>query len=162
MTFQYQGIRGRSSRSTLMGIRDPRHRRAPQHETKGEDYALPLYVDRHGRLGVRLGADLSLASNGDLVLADSGLTSRSLAAADYQLDTDRVVLVDTSGGPVTYSLLPAATFVGRLLYVKNLGINTMTVDAHAAETIDGAATAATSTQYATFRLYSDGTEWHLL
>lgn len=72
-----------------------------------------------------------------------------------------LVLVDTTSGSVTVTLPPARKCKGRVYRFKKLvAANTMTLDGNDAETIDGAATAATSTQYGNYTLVSDGSNWH--
>lgn len=71
-----------------------------------------------------------------------------------------LVLVDTTAGNVTLTLPPALTVPGFRLEVKKMtAANTVTLDAHASETIDGAATLAFSTAYQSYRLVSTGTQW---
>jgi hypothetical protein len=58
-------------------------------------------------------------------------------------ESDRVVLLDSSGGAFTVTL-PAATGSGRVLIFKMVGtgVNAVTLDGADSETIDGAATDA--------------------
>jgi len=76
-----------------------------------------------------------------------------------------VILCDASGGAFTVTL-PEATggADGRVFHIKKVdaSANAVTVDGHAAETIDGAATQALSAQYDSIMLVSDGTEWWIL
>ena len=70
--------------------------------------------------------------------------------ADYQiLPQDDLVLVDTTGGNVVVTLPAIADAQLKLYYVKRItaGANTLTVDGHGAETIDGAANALLPNQY---------------
>jgi hypothetical protein len=71
--------------------------------------------------------------------------------------------VDTSGGSVTLTLPMAAAVVGYRLEVKKMtAANTLTLDGHASETIDGAATLAWTVQYQSFTVVSDGTGWSIV
>jgi hypothetical protein len=76
---------------------------------------------------------------------------------------ERVVLL--AGSPAyTVTLAPAADWAGETVDFKlTVGGGTVTLDGSGAETIDGAATyTGLSTQYDTVRLYSDGTNIHIL
>lgn len=89
--------------------------------------------------------------------------SRTVTAATTIVDSDDVVLVDTTGGSVTVTLPPAATNLGRRFTVKKLiAANTLTLDGNGSETIDGAATVALTTRYAARTVQSDGTAWHIV
>ena len=76
-------------------------------------------------------------------------------------DDDAAILVDATGGAVTVTLPTAVGRTGQTYEIKrtNAGANAVTVDGNGAETIDGAATVSLSTQYATVRMVSDGTNW---
>lgn len=73
-------------------------------------------------------------------------------------------LVDATAGAVTVNLPAAAAAKGRIVGVKKIdaGGNAVTLDGSGAETIDGAATLATTTQWASFLIWSDGTAWYAL
>lgn len=88
-------------------------------------------------------------------------TESSAYTAD--VNTDDVILVNTTGGNVTITLPPAAGR-NRPYYIKNIGTgsNTMTIDADGAETIDNNANVSTSTSMESFTLISDGTSWWLV
>lgn len=150
MKGQKISLRGRSSRSSTLGSADPRHRRGAQSQTRGEDYAPPLYIDDFGRLAV------------DTKSAAVNLIYRNVALATDLTAIDDVLLVDTTAGGITISLPPAASLIGRRFYAKNLAANTMTIDPYLAETIDGAATAATAVANTTLTFFSDGAAWYLL
>lgn len=85
---------------------------------------------------------------------------RLVAASETIQPSDDVVLVDTTGGSVTLTLPRAATVRGQwFVFKKLIAANTLTLDGADAETIDGAATLAWTTQYQSYTIYSDGTEW---
>lgn len=89
--------------------------------------------------------------------------TRTVTAATTIIDSDDVVLVDTTGGSITVTLPPAATNLGRRFTVKKMvAANTMTLDGNGSETIDGAATVAVTVQYAARTVQSDGTAWHIV
>lgn len=75
-----------------------------------------------------------------------------------------VVTGDTTGGAFSITLPKAALHSGRLLVIKriNAGANNLTIDGDGAETIDGAATVALTTQWETRTLTSNGTAWLVL
>ena len=74
-----------------------------------------------------------------------------------------LVLVDTTSGSVTVSLPPAANCKGQVLHIKKLvAANTMTIDPDGTETIDGAATVASTTQYISYTIISDGAGWLII
>ena len=76
---------------------------------------------------------------------------------------DNVILVNTSGGPVTITL-PTPTN-GRVLKVKdstgNAGTNNITIVPFASELIDGASSKVINLNYGSVNLVSDGTNWFL-
>jgi|15BtaG_2_1085339.scaffolds.fasta_scaffold00270_7 hypothetical protein len=83
--------------------------------------------------------------------------------ADYTaLTSDDIILVDTSSGGVTITL-PDATkteSLGQQLVIKSVdATNTVTIDGHSAQTIDGSATLEISTLYEAKTLACNGTEW---
>jgi hypothetical protein len=88
----------------------------------------------------------------------------SLIAEDTTIDyTYSVMLVDTSGGNLTITLPAAANSTGVKYTIKKItATNTMTIDAHNAETIDGSTTLATSTQWVSYTIVCDGSEWFII
>jgi hypothetical protein len=84
-------------------------------------------------------------------------------SADYNVDfDDGIVSVDTSGGPVTLTLLTALVRRGRMYRIKDLGAgaaNNVTIATEGAETIDGAATKKINTNFGCVCIFSDGTNW---
>lgn len=78
---------------------------------------------------------------------------------------DWTILADASAtATVQVTLISAATYPWRVLNVKKIdsSANTVKVLPDGSETIDGAANKTTTTQYAVFRMQSDGANWHLL
>lgn len=74
-------------------------------------------------------------------------------------DPDRLILIN---GDVTVTLPDARTYIGRVITCKviNSGTGTRTI-ASVSGTIDGSATATTTTQYLSWDFVSDGTNWHI-
>ena len=78
-------------------------------------------------------------------------------------DRGKVINVDASGGAVTLTLTAVATLAdGFWCYVRKAdsSANSVTLDPNAAETINGAATLALSTQYDMRLIVCDGATWH--
>ncbi|MEM7311349.1 MAG: hypothetical protein AAF682_32080 [Planctomycetota bacterium] len=87
-------------------------------------------------------------------------TFRTVSMADSLQDTDDVVL--TSGGGSFNFTLPAISDAneGRRVVVKHIGTGTVTLQTTGADTIDGAASLAISTENQAVELVSDGTsDW---
>lgn len=89
---------------------------------------------------------------------------RTLTANGTATEGDMVLRVDATAGAIVVALPPAASVKGLTLVVKKVdaSANAVAVDADGAETIDGASSASTTTQYDVFRLLSNGTSWDLL
>jgi hypothetical protein len=85
--------------------------------------------------------------------------------ADYTAtESDHVILVDASGGAVTINLPAAAGANGRMYQIKKTDSsgNAVTIDGNGAETIDGATTLSTTTQYQSFTIVCDGSGWWVI
>ena len=93
-----------------------------------------------------------------------GYRTTAVAAAYTATWMDEVLLVDATSGAVTVTLPAAASSIGMRLIVKKIdaSANAVTIDGSGAETIDGAATQSTTTQYAGWTIVSDGTSWFVL
>lgn len=88
--------------------------------------------------------------------------NRITASGEVQPSED-IVLVDTTAGSVTLTLPLAASVRGQWFEFKKLvAANTLTLDPAGSETIDGAATLAWTTQYQSYTVFSDGTEWWIV
>ena len=71
-----------------------------------------------------------------------------------------VINASTALGNVTLTLPSVAPRKGLgFLFRHSVASNTLTIDGSGAETIDGAATKASTTQYDILEIVSDGTEW---
>lgn len=92
------------------------------------------------------------------------LDTRTITATGSPTANDYLLIVDATAGAVTVNLPAAASSTGRVLQCKkkDASANAMTLDGNGAETIDGAATLSTTTQYAAFTVACDGTEWWIL
>lgn len=113
------------------------------------------------------GAELYLkteASKWTLVSAPATVAAAKTAAYTV-LNTDRLILADTSGGAFSVTLPPVATAEGQIVTFKNVGTgtNALTIDGDGSETIDGGATLATmDAQYDTITLMAGPSEWHVI
>ena len=86
-------------------------------------------------------------------------------SADTTLDsTHHTVGVDASGAAKVITLPAAAVNTGRIYNIskRDSSANTVTIDANAAELINGAATVIISTQYGSYTIQSDGTGWWVI
>lgn len=78
--------------------------------------------------------------------------------------TDYCINMDASAGAKTVNL-PAAAGANQVILVirkTDSSGNAVTVDGNGGETIDGSATRALATQYATMGIICDGSTWHRL
>jgi len=81
---------------------------------------------------------------------------------NYNASNNEFVLVDASGGAVTITL-PAPVSSGRVAVKKiDSSTNTVTINPNATEKIDGLSSLTISTQYESYYLYSDGSNWYIL
>ena len=89
---------------------------------------------------------------------------RAVTASANVNPLDDYIRVDTTSAAVTMTLETAMGCDGRRHTFKkiNAGANNMTIACTGAETIDGAATQATNTQWAVYRVISNGTNWELV
>lgn len=117
-------------------------------------------------------AGVNSVPNGEVYVTPLGTLRRKQAAtpvvtkaANYTaLDTDETILVDASSGSVTVALPSAVYRAGKVYNVKKIdaSANSVTIDPYGAETVDGAATKSTTTQWANMRVQSNGTAWFVL
>lgn len=87
------------------------------------------------------------------------------SAVDFTLDEyTRTVIGDASGGNRTFTLPTAASAKWRkyIIKKKDATVNTITIDADGAETIDGALTFVLTVQYQAIEIQSDGTQWWIV
>lgn len=94
-------------------------------------------------------------------------TVRTIVEADSPYTVQRgdsVVLVDATDGPVTVNLPEASTVSKKRLSVKKIDAtaNAVTVDGDGGQTIDGGLTVSTTTQYASWDLVTDDSNWFIL
>lgn len=86
--------------------------------------------------------------------------------ANYTVtEGDWTILADASATATLVVTLPAvASFPWRTLNVKKIdsSANIVRIDGNSAETIDGAATKDTTTQWFSWKLHTDGAAWYIL
>lgn len=89
---------------------------------------------------------------------------RTITASETLTKGDVTVLVNAASGAVTAALPPAAEVTGQTLHIKKIDAsgNAVTIDPSGSETIDGAATKATATQWASYSIQSNGTGWFII
>lgn len=89
---------------------------------------------------------------------------RLVSASGMVNPLDDLLRVDASGGAVTLTLETAMGCDGRQHTFKKIDAsgNAVTADGFGSETIDNAATKATSTQNASFTIKSNGVGWDLV
>jgi hypothetical protein len=111
-------------------------------------------------------AKLALENRIAVYLQGGGATRgayRSVSATGNVVSGDYFLICNAAGGSITLTLPPAALVPGRIYVFKriNSGANTVTVDAYASETIDGALTHVLSPQWNSITIMSDGTAWYI-
>ena len=119
-------------------------------------------VDMQRTLGDVL-ADMGRSINDDVIQITDW--TRAKTAAYTILDTDRIVLVDATSGPLTMTLPSAADAEPHLFAVKKTDAsgNAVTVARAGSDTIDGATSKVLSARYELLLIISDkGTAWHVL
>jgi hypothetical protein len=87
----------------------------------------------------------------------------SIAVGDspYSASNNEVILADCSGGSITVNL-PAASAGAQIKFKKtDASANTLIMDGNGAETIDGNLTEDLVSQYESFALVSDGSNWFI-
>ena len=95
---------------------------------------------------------------------DAFRSIRTITASATLSANDYTVLVNAAGGAVTVTLPAALVVSGQTFHVKKIDAtaNAVTLDGSGAETIDGAATKSTTTQWASYSVQSNGTGWFIL
>ena len=126
----------------------------------------PTATDTDGIRG-----DVSYKSDGEVLAINFGgywrflkvsslLNGLSLAVASKTAAYTATVHDDVllCNGTFTVSLPTAAGITGKVLYIKNTGSGTITIDGYLSETVGGGATASVAAGNTT-KIISDGTNW---
>lgn len=114
------------------------------------------------------GAGLTITQNAnDLTIAATGATASNVTTrvADYSpTGANDVILVNCTAQPVNILLPAASTVTGKIFQIKKIDAtsNTLIIDGNGSETIDGMLTASTTTQYVSYTIVSDGSNWWIL
>lgn len=119
----------------------------------GQDRVMSEYVARELR---RLGG--MVVTTGDAPRSRQRIVT---ATTSVQI-TDEVILASAASASMSVVLPELEKARGRWLYVKKVdgSANAVTIDGFGSETIDGAATRTTTTQYDSFVIFAGDAEWH--
>lgn len=110
-----------------------------------------------------IGGSSSLTFASSVLTLSGGLTvnARTTTTTDTATVADYTIFADTTAGNYTQKL-PASPATGHLINVKKIiAANTLTIDGNG-KNIDGAATLTVTTQYQSYTLQYNGTEWSIL
>jgi hypothetical protein len=126
---------------------------APAPTPTGQDRVMSEYIARELR---RLGA--LVVTNDDAPKS----RQRSLDTSGSVQVTDEVIIADATSASMSIVLPELSKARGRWLYVKKIdaSANAVTIGGFDSETIDGAATLTTTTQYDSWTLFAGDSEWH--
>lgn len=85
-----------------------------------------------------------------------------VVTSDYTASASDFILADASAGNITITL--PAPVDGAKVAVKKIdsSANTIIINPHGTETIDGSTSLTLSTQYESYYLCSDGNNWYIL
>ena len=112
-----------------------------------------------------LATHAKLYREGDFEVEGFDAAIREETTGYTAVDTDHTILADATSAAFTVTLPAVAAIpTGRIYNIKKLDStgNNVTVDANAAELIDGATTAVIAAQFNSLTVQSDGTEWHII
>lgn len=86
------------------------------------------------------------------------------ASANLTITKETLALMDGASGPLTVFLPPASSYVGRTLTIKKIdpSPNIVTIQAFAAEVIDGTSTKVLTAQYQFITIVSNGISWSVI
>jgi hypothetical protein len=78
--------------------------------------------------------------------------------------TDLVILANCSSSAITINLPSSSGLSGKLYHIKKIDVsaNTITIDANAAELIDGETTQSIDGQYDSMHIVCDGAQWLII
>lgn len=97
--------------------------------------------------------------------AIGGPVAISTKNSNYTVTTsDNVLLADCSGGPVTFTLPPAASATGQVFFFKKIdsSSNAMNIQGDGSELIDDLNTQSTMTQWESFTMVTNGTQYYII
>jgi len=115
-----------------------------------------IYCDALGNVAIGTHTPNSKldVTSGSITMNYSAITSNyTLTANDYTVGCSNTITIN----------LPTAVGIrGRVYNIKNIGVGVITIDANGTETIDGALTQTLNTQYLSYTLQSDGSNWIII
>lgn len=109
----------------------------------------------------------SLSSNAIKITNNSGSLANLITntATSYSPSiTIDAILCNAASGAQTINLPTAVGYTGKIIDIKKTDstTNSITIDANASETIDGALTKTIISQYQSIRIISDGSNWFII
>jgi len=108
-------------------------------------------VDHTGNVGIGTSAPISMLDlHGSLSLPITTIT------ANYTVGANDYTILCNNSGSITLTLPTAIGITGRVYVIKKLTNKQITIDGNGSETIDGAATIVTSTQWSSYMIQSNG------
>ena len=92
------------------------------------------------------------------------LETITVNSASYNAGTKQVILADATAANVNIDLPVSSGALDVVYIIKKIDatVNTVTVTANGAETIDGSNTVVLTTQYEKVSIICDGTAWYVL
>lgn len=123
-----------------------------------------IFVDANALTNGAVGINQSAPTSKLHISGSVAFSTTSVSTTTTLDNTHHTVRVDASGGAVTINLPTAASSTGRVYVIKKIDAtaNAVTIDGDGAETIDGAATVSTTTQYVSYMIQSNATSWDIL
>jgi hypothetical protein len=108
-----------------------------------------------------INADVFRANTPTMLFKQGVQNNLNVTATATLVFNDDTALCDATAGAITINLPSAASCPGKIYRIgkKDASVNAVTIDPAAAQTIDGAATLAISTQYQVATIMSDGANW---
>jgi hypothetical protein len=102
-----------------------------------------------------------LKSGGSVIIGGSVAYAYVAKTANYTA-TSNDYTIDCTSGTFTVTLPTAVGCSGRIYIIKNTGAGTITVGTTSSQTIDGSATQTLSTQYSSYSVQSNGSNWIII
>jgi hypothetical protein len=114
-------------------------------------------VDHSGNVGIGTSAPGTMLDvHGSFSLPITTVT------ANYTVGANDYTVLCNNSVSITITLPTAAGISGRIIVIKKLTATSTTIDGYGSETIDGATTVVSTTQWLSWMLQSNGTAWFVL